>query len=60
MPADLDQFRWEYSHGAVIGREGLVGPTAPAIADAVYNATGYQCMDMPITPEKVLKGIKNK
>jgi len=24
MPADLDQFGREYSHGAVIGREGLV------------------------------------
>ena len=24
MPADLDQFRCEYSHTAVIGREGLV------------------------------------
>ncbi len=24
MPADLDQFRSEYSHGAVIGRKGLV------------------------------------
>jgi hypothetical protein len=24
MPADLDQFGCEYSHGAVIGRKGLV------------------------------------
>jgi hypothetical protein len=24
MPADLDQFRGEYSHGAVVGRKGLI------------------------------------
>ena len=24
LPVDLDQFRREYSHGAVIGREGLI------------------------------------
>jgi hypothetical protein len=31
IPADLDQFRREYSHGAVIGRKGLVklGHMAP-------------------------------
>ena len=31
MPADLDQFGCEYSHGAVIGGEGLVelGHMAP-------------------------------
>ena len=44
--------------GAKEAGEGLVSPTAPAIAEAVYRATGYRCKDLPITPEKVLKGMK--
>jgi 4-hydroxybenzoyl-CoA reductase subunit alpha len=42
--------------GAKETGEGLASPTAPAIADAVYHATGYRCTDLPITPEKILRG----
>lgn len=41
--------------GAKEAGEGLVSPTAPAIAEAVYHATGYRCKDLPITPEKILR-----
>jgi len=41
--------------GAKEAGEGLASPTAPAIAEAVYHATGYRCKDLPITPEKVIK-----
>lgn len=44
-------------YGAKETGEGPVSPTAPAIADAVWHATGYRCKDLPITPEKVLRGI---
>lgn len=30
---------------------------APAIANAVYNATGVRIRDLPITPEKILAGL---
>ena len=43
--------------GAKEAGEGLVSPTAPAIAEAVYDATGFRCTDLPITPEKVLTGL---
>ena len=43
--------------GAKEAGEGLVIPTAPAIGDAVYHATGFRSMDLPITPEKLLKGL---
>ncbi len=33
-------------------------PTAPAIANAVYDAVGVRIQDLPITPEKVLKALK--
>jgi xanthine dehydrogenase molybdenum-binding subunit len=42
-----------------IGEPGLV-PTAPAIANAVYDAVGVRIRDLPITPEKVLDAIKTK
>lgn len=42
-----------------IGEPVLV-PTAPAIANAVYDATGIRISDLPITPEKVLAALKKK
>ena len=40
--------------------EGTMTPTAPAIANAVYNAVGVRIKDLPITPEKVLKAFEEK
>jgi len=34
--------------------------TAPAIANAIYDAIGIRFHDIPITPEKVLRAIKDK
>jgi CO/xanthine dehydrogenase Mo-binding subunit len=42
-----------------VGEPGLV-PTAPAIANAVYDAIGVRITDLPITPEKILAAIKKK
>jgi len=40
-----------------IGEPG-VPPTAPAVANAVFNATGARVRRMPLTPERVLAAIK--
>jgi len=42
-----------------IGEPACV-PTAPAIANAVYDAVGVRIKDLPITPEKVLAALKEK
>jgi CO/xanthine dehydrogenase Mo-binding subunit len=42
-----------------VGEPGLV-PTAPAIANAVYDAVGVRINDLPITPEKILAALKKK
>jgi xanthine dehydrogenase molybdenum-binding subunit len=42
-----------------VGEPGLV-PTAPAIANAIYDAVGVRIKDLPITPEKVLAALKEK
>lgn len=67
MPTALDMPPGEVVHvetyepegpmGAKECGEGLASPTAPAISDAVYHATGYRCKDLPITPEKILEGM---
>ena len=40
--------------------EPSVNSVAPAIANAVYDAVGVRIYDLPLTPEKVLKAIKEK
>jgi 4-hydroxybenzoyl-CoA reductase subunit alpha len=52
----IETFEPEGPFGAKEAGEGLASPTAPAIAEAVYHATGYRCKDLPITPEKILRG----
>ena len=46
------------------GAKGIGEPatiaTAPAIANAVYDAIGVRIFDLPITPEKILKALKEK
>lgn len=41
-----------------VAEPGLV-PTAPAIANAVYDAVGVRIRDLPITPEKILEALKS-
>jgi CO/xanthine dehydrogenase Mo-binding subunit len=42
-----------------VGEPALI-PTAPAIVNAVCNAIGVRVYDLPLTPERVLKGLKSK
>ena len=45
--------------GAKAIAEIPINGVAPAIANAVFNAIGVRIRDLPITPEKVLSGIKS-
>jgi CO/xanthine dehydrogenase Mo-binding subunit len=42
-----------------VGESALVA-TAPAIMNAIYDAVGIRVYDLPITPEKVLRAIREK
>jgi CO/xanthine dehydrogenase Mo-binding subunit len=42
-----------------VGEPCLVG-VSPAIANAIYDAIGIRFTDLPITPEKVLKALKER
>src|SRR2546425_1012005 len=40
--------------------QGPLLPVPPAVANAVYNAVGVRIDEIPITPEKVLKALREK
>ena len=49
--------------GGPFGAKGIGEPatiaTAPAIANAIYDAVGVRIFDLPITPEKILKVLNS-
>ncbi len=40
--------------------EAALLPTAAAIANAIYDAVGIRIKELPITPEKIIKALKEK
>ena len=40
--------------------ELVINTPAPAIADAVYQATGHRFFTLPITPEKIALGVEDE
>jgi 4-hydroxybenzoyl-CoA reductase alpha subunit len=57
---DVPTYEPEGPYGAKESAEGTVAPTAPAIANAIYNAFGVQFDSNVLKPEKVLKALKEK
>jgi len=57
---EIDTYEPEGPFGAKEAGEGLTNPTAGAIANAVYKAVGVRINNLPITPEKVLRALKEK
>ena len=46
--------------GAKEAGEGPLVATLPAVANALYDAIGVRFYDLPITPDKVVKGIEDR
>ncbi len=65
---DMGQLRVEFESsyeptgpfGAKSIGEIVINTPSPAIAHAVYNATGVRVTELPITPEKIVMGMKQK
>lgn len=68
LPTTLDVPEIQYCHvqtsddagpyGAKCVGEPALVPTAPAILNAIYDATGIRIYDLPATPEKILRAIE--
>ena len=39
--------------------ESCINPVAPALANAVYDATGIRFRDLPLTPERIFKRLRD-
>ena len=50
----------EGPYGAKEAGQGPLLPVAPAVANAIYHATGVRVDEVPITAEKVFKGLQQQ
>ena len=62
MPSDIESIFIESNEpSGPFGAKSLAEPcltvVAPAIANAIFNATGARVRDLPITPEKILRAL---
>ena len=62
IPESFHSVFVEDGHGpGPMGSKGMgqtaVGPVAPAIGNAIYEAVGVRVNDLPITAEKILKAL---
>jgi CO/xanthine dehydrogenase Mo-binding subunit len=60
IPIIVEEPHSQGPYGAKGLGEPALAPTAAAIANAIYAAVGVRIKDLPITPEKILEGLKEK
>jgi CO/xanthine dehydrogenase Mo-binding subunit len=60
VPIMVETIHKQGPYGAKGLGEPALAPTAPAIANAIHNAVGVRIKDLPITPDKVLKALREK
>jgi CO/xanthine dehydrogenase Mo-binding subunit len=56
----VDSYEPRGPYGAKEVGEGTTLPVLGAVAHAIANATGVWVKDLPITPEKILKAMREK
>jgi CO/xanthine dehydrogenase Mo-binding subunit len=60
IPILVESHHEEGPFGAKGIGEPAAAPTAPAIANAIFDAIGIRIKDLPITPEKVIAALREK
>ena len=62
-PIDVhfDEGGFEHVLGGSVGiGEVATVPTAPAIANAIYNATGIRLTEIPVRPDRLIAAFKGR
>ena len=57
---EIDTYEPEGPYGAKEAGEGLTNPTAAALGNAIFHATGLQMKQAPIMPEMIVNAFKEK
>jgi CO/xanthine dehydrogenase Mo-binding subunit len=60
IPIIVEEPHRQGPYGAKGLGEPALAPTAAAIANAIYAASGVRIKDLPITPEKILEGLEKR
>jgi carbon-monoxide dehydrogenase large subunit len=60
VPILIERTHCEGPYGAKGIGEGALAPTAPAIANAVYDATGVRIKELPLSMENVFNSIRKE
>ena len=64
VPSIRIEFESSYEKSGPFGAKSIgelvIDTPCPAIANAVYNATGVRVYELPITPEKIAMGIQDE
>lgn len=60
FPILVEEKHPEGPYGAKGLGEPALAPTAPAIANAIYDAIGVRIKDLPMTSEKILRALKEQ
>ena len=47
-------------YGAKEVGEGAIMPVIPSVLNAIYDATGVRINELPVTPERIVKALKEK
>jgi carbon-monoxide dehydrogenase large subunit len=60
VPILVETEHFEGPYGAKGLGELVLNPTAPAVANAIFHATGVRIKELPITPEKLYWALKSR
>ena len=55
---EVETYEPEGPFGSKEAGEGLTNPTAGALGNAIYHATGLSIKELPFTPEKILHALR--
>jgi len=60
IASHIETYDTEGPYGAKEAGEGPLNPIIPAIANAIYEATGARVDSTPITPDKITRALKEQ